>query len=353
MQTVAYGLRHWRTISDIIDRLRELENALYGANRESDVLIEVSRIMHRQFPWQQFRPQTKLAYRYFRIFNTSRISAIAQKAIGFFRRGLYFPLFFWLCTLLVFQHSKISQTPLRLGKPFWLYFLVRRRNSKSIFMLHIHLITLLHIAWGRSGNIRWLPSNGTRKLMLCPLPSLLFWRITSGLYYDLISADKDFANAFGDSFEAYVGDILARTISSPQLCYTKRGRETHGTRSRPKATCDWMLIERESAAAFVECKVKRITVAAKTAMGDLKALEEDIGKLADAVTQLYERIREHRENCSRIRPMFRQENAIRRCNTRGTVSLGSRNGKYCAMPWKRMHAANIAPDWLNSHRIQL
>jgi hypothetical protein len=54
-----------------------------------------------------------------------------------------------------------------------------------------------------------------------------------------------------------------------------------------------LLIEGDRAAAFIECKTKRITVAAKTAMGDLTPLKHDIAKLADAIVQLYERLRDY------------------------------------------------------------
>jgi hypothetical protein len=67
----------------------------------------------------------------------------------------------------------------------------------------------------------------------------------------------------------------------------------YGTRQQPKATCDWLLVEGDTAAAFIECKTKRIRVPAKIAMGDLTPLQEDIGVLANAVVQLYARLCEH------------------------------------------------------------
>ena len=71
-------------------------------------------------------------------------------------------------------------------------------------------------------------------------------------------------------------------------------RDTTGV-GKQKATCDWLLVEGGTAAVFIECKTKRITVSAKIAMGDLTPLEDDIGKLADAIVQLYERVRDYED----------------------------------------------------------
>jgi hypothetical protein len=51
-------------------------------------------------------------------------------------------------------------------------------------------------------------------LAICPVPTLLYWRITSGLFYDLM-AEPTFANFFGDSFQNYVGEVARQ--AAPKL----------------------------------------------------------------------------------------------------------------------------------------
>ena len=80
-------------------------------------------------------------------------------------------------------------------------------------------------------------------------------------------------------------------MRAPSLRYIEQAK--YGTRQQPRATCDWLLVEGDTAAAFIECKAKRIRVAAKIAMSDLTPPQEDIGVLADAVVQLYERLLEY------------------------------------------------------------
>ena len=285
-------MRDWLTLASIVQKLRNLENELYGDDQGADVLIEMSRIMHRQISWQQFRPQTKLAYRYYRIFSDPAVDAICQKVVGLSIDALYFQGVLAFANFASVPALEINNDTTRDTNGFYAF---AARPLAEIRELIRVAHRLDHSYAYQVGALRQFPlikvENESRKLVLCPLPTLLFWRLTSGLYYDLIRGDADFGNALGGSFERYVGEVIARVVSSPALRYT--GEARYGSRQRPKATPDWLLIEGEASAAFIECKTKRITVAAKTAMTDLTPLQEDLGKLADAVVQLYERVTDY------------------------------------------------------------
>jgi len=283
--------RDWSTLSSIVQRLRDLENEIYGDNKNADVLVEMSRIMHRQFPWQQARPNTKQVYRYYRVFSDPKAAAICQKVLGVSIDDLY--------VLVLTAHSHFTKAAaLNLEnspptiKPL-LAFAARPFAQMKDLIAKAHRLD--HSYAYRLGPLWQFPlilvENTNSKLAICPIPTLLFWRLTTGLYYDLITADQDFGNALGASFERYVGEVLTEAITSSQLCFFAEAK--YGSRSQPKATPDWLIIEGDVAAAFVECKAKRMTIAAKAAMGDLSPLEADIGKLANAVLQLYERMIEY------------------------------------------------------------
>jgi len=285
-------MRDWSTLANIVNRLRRLENELYGDKEDADIQIELSRIMHRQIAWQQFRPQTKLAYRYYRIFSDPSIDAICRKVVGLSIDALYHQ------GVLAYAHfAKVPALELNASTAQETQSLLRfaARPLSEVRALTSGAHALDHSYAYRVGPLTQFPlirvENPDRKLVLCPLPTLLFWRLTSGLYYDLIKGDPDFGNALGSSFERYIGEVLSRVATSPALLHL--GEAKYGTKQRPKATCDWLLVAGEAAAAFIECKTKRITVAAKTAMGDLAPLKYDIGKLADAIVQLYERLQDY------------------------------------------------------------
>jgi hypothetical protein len=127
---------------------------------------------------------------------------------------------------------------------------------------------------------------GGRGILACPIPTLLFWRITGGLYYELIS-DPYFANEFGASIQVYVGEVLDRTCS---LSKNKTfGEAEYQIGKLSKRSVDWIAAD-ETAALFIECKAKRLSWAAKVALHDLSFLEGDIASMADAVVQTYKTI---------------------------------------------------------------
>jgi hypothetical protein len=125
----------------------------------------------------------------------------------------------------------------------------------------------------------------------CPIPTLLFWRITSGLYYSLKDT-PGFPTAFGASFQQYVGQVLRKRITNPEM--TVLGEEQYHRGRQRRDSVDWIVQQDVESALFVECKTKRLTWASKAGLSDLSALEQDIRKLAGAVLQIYKTIADYR-----------------------------------------------------------
>ncbi len=121
---------------------------------------------------------------------------------------------------------------------------------------------------------------------VCPIPTLLFWRFTSGLYYDLITVPS-FANLFGDSYQTYVGSVLR--VAAPSR--TVHAECPYSIGGQQKRTVDWIMSDADNTAAlFIECKVKRTRWETKQSLTDISALQEDMGHLAAAVVQGYKTI---------------------------------------------------------------
>lgn len=77
------SIKKWKTLSEIVNALKSLENAIYGAYGSSeDILVELIRIAHRQFIWQANRLNSDSTMRYFKIFNRPGIDKICQERIG-------------------------------------------------------------------------------------------------------------------------------------------------------------------------------------------------------------------------------------------------------------------------------
>lgn len=125
--------------------------------------------------------------------------------------------------------------------------------------------------------------------IFAPIPQLLIWHVTDGLYYHLIEAGGSlFAKAFGDACEIYVGNVLTTALQGKQVeIYGERPYETS---KGQKAGADW-LVSDHTGHIFLECKAKRMTLQAKTA-GPGESMDKDLRVLAGYIVQNYKNIRD-------------------------------------------------------------
>ena len=126
---------------------------------------------------------------------------------------------------------------------------------------------------------------------MCPLPTLLYWRFTAGLYYQLIGDDR-FPNEFGSSFQDYVGEVIQAA------CTSERAQgipdEGYSVGKLKKRSIDWIIAD-EHSALFLECKAKRLSWGAKAFLNNLEPLDADIENMASAVVQVYRTIMDYKK----------------------------------------------------------
>jgi hypothetical protein len=292
-------LKRWDTLAHLANTLRDLEGEIYrdlvgGPN----IQLELMRIMHRQFVWDQQRFNWTWIIRYYKLFNTPTLTAHAEQATGLSIDQIFL---IGMCYLGHF-----------LQQPRW----VRRAQVEIPGLNGEHIerflafTSLTRAALAeklraehaldegfpyRYSSLRAYPivqfSHGGVEEIACPIPTLLFWRITTGLYYSL-REQPEFPTDFGESFQAYAGEVLQQRIVNPTIQVLGE-TEYHVGRNR-KDSVDWIVQEGDVAALFVECKTMRLTWASKSGMSDFSALAQDIRKLAGAVVQVYRAIRDYR-----------------------------------------------------------
>lgn len=117
--------------------------------------------------------------------------------------------------------------------------------------------------------------------IICPMPMLIFWQMTAGIYYSICD-DADFSQAFGDSFQNYVGTVIQKSCNNENL---KTFQEEIFGRQE-KRTSDWIITDTDSI-LFIECKTKRMRLDSKTELDSNNGLNKDLKKMAEFVTQLY------------------------------------------------------------------
>ncbi|MDD3484332.1 hypothetical protein [Azovibrio restrictus] len=125
--------------------------------------------------------------------------------------------------------------------------------------------------------------------IFAPVPQLLIWRITDGIYYDLIkSGEIPFAKAFGNACEAYVGKVLKVALRDKEVKI--HGERPYDSSKGNKAGADW-LVSDHTGHLFLECKAKRMTLPARIA-GPGESMDKDLGVLAGYIVQNYKNIRD-------------------------------------------------------------
>ena len=293
------SLRKWKTLSEVVNALKSLENEIYGAyGLPKDVLVELIRIAHRQFVWQGNPPNSDSTIRYFKIFNRPAIDEICEAQIGLNVWEIY------MCGVasmgLLLDHPAIA-IPFNTNikalsiEKFNKFF---EFTSKPIAALRTQLKSEQqyneNFAYAYN-SLRAFPlirmQYQGKEALACPLMTLLYWKFTAGLYYDLIRV-PEFANEFGEGFQAYVGEVIDRTCPDPMI---RISEEEYAVGKAKKRSVDWIVADQQ-AALFIECKSKRLSWDAKSSLNDLQPLKADIDTMAAAIVQVYKTVLDYEAN---------------------------------------------------------
>ncbi len=130
---------------------------------------------------------------------------------------------------------------------------------------------------------RWSLTDGSR--LIAPLPNLIPYKLTTGLYYELKRArGKDFTRWFGYRFEAYIGQLLLHSVPSGSLWSENALRASYPT-TRGKAP-DWVVLD-GSTCIIVECKATEFyrDVVPKA---DGEHIHDNLEQTRKGLRQLYE-----------------------------------------------------------------
>ncbi|MBK3660164.1 hypothetical protein JJE66_02705 [Bradyrhizobium diazoefficiens] len=290
------SLRVWNTLAATVDRINKLEGEIYKEFGSPDnVLVELIRIAHRTFEWQGNGPTARAIIRYHKILNTPEISEICEQKIGL---TLYEVMACGVAMLGHFLGSHVLRLPLTsqiVELPVEKFKAALALMGDDIAPLKTKLKSeqQYNESFAYAYNsLRTRPivlmCSGASEVAICPIPTLLFWRFTSGLYYDFIGVPA-FANLFGDSYQAYVGEAIR--AAAPKL--TLRDERIYKIGSREKRSVDWIVSDADKSALFVECKVKRLRWDTKQSLNDTGPLEQDISYMASAVVQIYRTLQDY------------------------------------------------------------
>ena len=143
--------------------------------------------------------------------------------------------------------------------------------------------------------------------MIAPIPSLIEYRASAGVYYALFNRYKlAFSNYFGYLFESYVGEVLREFCEANLLSESDFKADGHGDRP----TVDWVLRLGE-VAVIIECKATSFNRTAQTTGASeaidysLKQVKKGIEQCEAFIEDLRSGSRKHKslDGCSKYIPV--------------------------------------------------
>jgi hypothetical protein len=288
-------LQKWSDLAGAVNHVRRLDGATFELSNDKmrDVLIDLHRSAHRQFPWQ-IKFSLNTLTRAFRIYGSVEVDRIVEREVGltaheFIKLGLAVAGGFRNHPCLsTSQDYSCLDIPLNKSMAFF--------TKLGCNIGSLRQDTRKSQSYNRDWVYAWNPLEATPLIaldsshpdrLICPLPQLLLRRITSGLYYDIVNA-RGFDNAFGDSFQNYIGDVIKTACAAPpfsirpEKSYYVGGDLHHGA--------DWIVSDSDGH-LIIECKTKRLRLDAKT-RSNTYCLEQDVAVLGAAIAQHYRNIKD-------------------------------------------------------------
>jgi len=269
-----------------MDMIFHLKDRVWGeySGHQDDIMLEMSRTAHQQFPWQQHFSQSDIT-RYFRLYNHPKMAPILETEFGFSVVEFFQVLFILIGefnSAPVLRGAYLNMLLNKAGKP--LADLLNRicRNADEL-RAEAASHQSYDVNWGYTFNpLKQFPlvHAGDQNSAICPIPRFLAQRLTDGIYFDLIK-HKSFANAIGASFETYVGDIFKGSAKGKLNLLKER---KYGKPQR--ASVDWIL-EDQDGTIFIECKLARLDLRSKTEISEHVPLDSALRRLAKNVVQIY------------------------------------------------------------------
>ncbi len=286
----------WNEMARAINCIKELSEVMDPVEADGyDIMREMHRIAHRQFPWQSLPSSSNLT-RYYKIYGGPELSPLVEREFQMTPLQLMHIAFGVSSRFLSHQGLLRTQSYEVIGITDQIRDAFIGRVSAPLSRLRVE--TAATQVYGRDWAYTYNPQRSRPLIafdpaqpdrLLCPLPKFLHDRFTEGLFFDIVN-QGGVENAYGSAYQRYVGEVL--TAACPVERFKVIAEQPYRVGKNRKDGVDWIL-EDNSATLFIECKTKRMTHDAKFAaepsglLRDLKIMALYIAKhyanIVDAV----------------------------------------------------------------------
>lgn len=281
--------RSYPAAARLVNMVRAFENAEYRERSgKFGILTEMQRIAQRQFEWQSgffnkvqlfrhsFIVQGPLASKAFTDRHGIDVAEFCYYGFGMYSLLIDNPAFY-----LDLDLGNVGMDREKFGKALSIL-------SVPILAARAQAANLRSKPWSKAYQpslFRQTPLirfNHSRPLVVGPLRDLLFARITSGVYYDVVGGGSEIRNEIGRRFEEYCKQLLERMLPGSRVSESHKHKAGMGIVDSPD-----IIIQSEAVHIIVECKSKRMRVEGRYSEDPLVDDPTGIDEIAKAVFQLW------------------------------------------------------------------
>jgi hypothetical protein len=282
----------FQTVATCVNTLRNLEDAEDGMVLSQFTVFDIMhKIGHRQFEWQRgffsysqiYRTLTvfggDFAKGYFHATNGVSIADFFNCGFAFYALSQDHPGFETVVDLSAIKLSdrardaalKLLSAPLEQIRKQAIS--IRQTGGRSTAYQQSVLRKTPLILFERLG----------RQIARAPLPALICQRITTGLYYDLVSGGPDIWREIGSRFEGYCLDLTSAMLPTAK----PSGSLNYKFKKRFDSPDLFLHDESGAARVVVECKAKKMSIVAKYSDNPLDDAKEAFSEIIKGVVQLW------------------------------------------------------------------
>jgi len=285
----ARAIDTWNDYAKAGNIIRDIENKVWGRlpNGQELIRYEMVRIAHRQFAWQT-RPNQRLVASYLKLYSNPRLTDLMWRVFGMTAHQL-------MQVGMGLAGHFLEQPTIRLpvgnqvnevDDAVVAQFVARFSRPLPDLRVLMQAVQAYNVNWAYAFDpLRSFPMiRVADDRLFCPMPTLLLWRVTEGVYFDLVKEGAAFDRTFGPAFQDLAAEVVA--AADPSGHFETLPEVRYGTKAKPKDSVD-LIVQDETGVLFVECKASRFKAQAKVDLVDLTALLGELDRLAGFVAQVY------------------------------------------------------------------
>lgn len=276
-----------RALARVLARLENAEDGIFLDRY--DVFYEMARIAQRQFPWQRGTISAPTIYRAMLLYGSGTARDHFEREVGiavsdFMMIGFYLSAAFASngFVLRTRDLAEIGITPaMREAALARLAILLPEARCRASAIRTNAQHTAYRPSVLRDFPIIAFGANGER--LRAPLPELIPYRYTTGLYLDVVDGGSAVWTGIGQRFERYVLEYLGAMMAP----YEVAGEREYGPRKTRFRTPDVIVSAANRVLAVVECKAKRMSFRARYADDPVAAASRGFDEIAKGVFQIW------------------------------------------------------------------